>query len=99
MKNNTPIDFKKKPKLIYVEWEDAITMKNGWYIKEDVQEWGENKDWIIKQTGYLIDENKKYILLATKYNPQESEESKFSEITKIPKGWIKKKFNVSFSSS
>lgn len=85
------------PKLIFIEWYDAITMKNGWYIENDVKEWGQNMDWLIKQAGYLIEDNKKYILLASKYNPQESEESKYSEITKIPKGWIKKRVPITFS--
>lgn len=84
-------------KLVYLEWCDAITMKNGWYNAETVKEWGRTQDWKIKQAGYIIEENKKYILLATKYNPQEAEESKFSEITKIPKTWIKKR--ITFFSS
>jgi hypothetical protein len=91
------IDFKKN-KLLYVEWQDAITMKEGWYAKEDVIDWGKSEDWLIKQVGYLIKENKKYILLATKFNPQEYGENKYSEITKIPKGWIKKRRFISSSS-
>jgi hypothetical protein len=81
----------------YIEWYDAITMQNGWYVAEIVKEWGRTEDWIIKQVGYVIEENKDYILLATKYNPQETEEDKYSEITKIPKSWVKKRANVSFS--
>lgn len=87
----------KNKSLIYVEWEDAITMKDGWYAKEDVREWGKSEDWIIKQAGYLVAEDKKYILLATKFNPQEYGDDKYSEITKIPKGWIKKKKVISSS--
>jgi hypothetical protein len=84
-------------KLQYIEWNDAITMQNGWYLIESIKEWGRTNDWKIKQVGYVIEENKNYILLATKYNPQETEEDKYSEITKIPKIWIKKRINVCFS--
>ena len=77
--------------LIYVEWLDAITMKDGWYAKDQAEEWGRSEDWLIKQVGYLIEETKKYVVLATKFNPQRFGDDKFSEITKIPKGWIKKR--------
>lgn len=69
-------------------------MKDGWYVKEDVLDWGKSNDWLIKQAGYLLKENKDYILLATKFNPQSYGEDKYSEITKIPKTWIKKRLNV-----
>lgn len=81
----------KNKKVFYVEWQDAITMKDGWYSEEDVADWGKSEDWLIKQAGYLIKENNKYILLATKFNLQEFGENKYSEITIIPKGWIKKR--------
>lgn len=83
-------------KLYYIEWFDAITMNNGWYNIKTVQTWGSTQDWLIRQAGFILAETKDYILLASKYNPQETEESKYSEITKIPKGWIKKKSIFSF---
>ena len=89
----------KEEELEYIEWCDAIVMKNGWYSKDDVKYWGENEDWKVKQVGYLIEENENYILLATKYNPQEDGDDRFSEITKIPKTWILKRANVSLSFS
>ena len=90
MKNN-------KIKLQYIEWQDAITMSKGWYSQQDLIDWGKLEESVIKQVGYLIEENKKYILLASKFNPQESEEDKFAEITKIPTTWIRKRVNVSVS--
>lgn len=87
----------KKVKLTYIEWEDALTWNDGWHDKEGILEWGRSDDWIIKQAGYVIEENKKYILLANKFNPQQFGEHKYSEITKIPKGWIRKR--ITFSSS
>lgn len=84
-----------KIKLQYIEWCDAITMNNGWYLKEDVRDWGMSEDWLIKQAGYIVEENKKYILLASKYNPQKLGEDRYSEITKIPKTWIKKRRIIS----
>ena len=88
----------KKEILFLIEWGDAITMNKGWYSAADIKEWGKNEDWIIQQVGYIIEENSKYILLASKLNPQESEEPKYSEVTKIPKTWIKKRHKVTFSS-
>ncbi len=89
---------KQKINLVFVEWCDAVTYNDGWIDKESVLEWALNDDWVIKQSGFLIEENKKYIILASKYNPQEYTENKFSEITKIPKTWIKKrKTIISFS--
>ena len=95
MKNKKDIDFKESPKLIYVEWLDAITWKDGWHNRSDVIDWGKSEDWLVKQAGYLVSENKKYILLASKYNPQKYGENLYSELTKIPKGWIKKKRIIS----
>jgi hypothetical protein len=97
-KNKKNVDFKENPKLIYVEWLDAISWKDGWRNKGEIEEWGKSADWLVKQAGYLVDENNKYILLASKYNPQEYGENLYAEITKIPKGWIKKKKTISFSS-
>jgi hypothetical protein len=87
---------KNKFKLIYVEWCDAITMKDGWYNLDDVLNWGKSETWTIRQAGYLIKETKKYILLASKYNYQKSSEDMFSELTKIPRTWIIKKQIISF---
>ncbi len=77
--------------LYFVEWQDAITMPSGWYEKDVCKQWGKSESWLIKQVGYLIDENENYILLATKFNPQQNGENKFSEITKIPKSWVTKR--------
>lgn len=76
--------------LEYIEWCDAITSFDGWTDKQSILEWGKNTNWIIHQAGHVIEENKFYILLASKYNPQDDED-KFSEITKIPTTWIKKR--------
>lgn len=89
MKSNNKI------KLEYIEWNDAITSFDGWTDRNSVIEWGQTEDWIVKQAGYIIDENKDYLLIASKYNPQTDGEDKFSEITKIPKTWIRKRKTIS----
>ena len=45
-KNLVNESFKKKQQ--YMEWFDAITMQNGWYIAETVKEWERTEDWIIR---------------------------------------------------
>lgn len=85
----------KNVKLIYIEWCDAITYTDGWIDRESVIEWAKNDDWIIRQAGFLIEENEKYIILAAKYNPQIETNDKYSELTKIPKTWVKRKKIIS----
>jgi hypothetical protein len=80
--------------LYYVEWCDAITSFDGWSDKDSIKEWGEKEEWIIKQAGYILEDNKEYLLIASKYNPQESDKDRFSEITKIPKTWLRKKIVI-----
>ncbi|MFA6469033.1 MAG: hypothetical protein WCW35_09050 [Bacteroidota bacterium] len=81
----------KKPQLFYIEWTDALTFSEEWLTKEDVCKKYKNEDWLIKQVGYILNETRDYILVASKYNPQENNQDKFAEITKIPTTWIKKK--------
>ena len=85
--------------LTYLEWCDSVSLGYGgnWHEVEDLIDWGKNADWIIKQAGYILDENDEYILIAGKYNPQEDTEDKFSEVTKIPKTWIKTRKELVFS--
>jgi len=88
---------KKKINLLYIEWCDAVTFNTGWENIEDILVWAKTENWVIRQAGFLIIENKEYVLLATKYNPQENSENKFSEITKIPKTWIRKRKTITSS--
>lgn len=75
--------------LVYIEWCDAVANgSNPWLLKEEAIQWGENENWVIRQAGYIIKETKQYILIASKYNPQDDED-RFSELTKIPKTWIR----------
>jgi hypothetical protein len=83
-----------KVKLILLEWCDAITSFDGWTDLDEIIEWGKTEEWIIKQAGYIVEENREYILIASKYNPQRRGD-KYSEITKIPKTWIRKRKIIS----
>lgn len=88
----------KYPQLYYIEWSDAVSTSEGWNSREEVLMWGKNNDCLIKQAGYILEDNKTYLLVASKYNAQEATEDKYSELTKIPKTWLKKKKKIFISS-
>lgn len=78
-----------KPKLVYIEWNDAIYNAN-WFTTEQVQDWAKISKFLIKEVGWLIEENKDFIVLGC----GRKEEDDFTTeqwvgLHKIPKGWIK----------
>jgi len=77
-------------KLIYIEWEDAFAMGNGWHTEEDIDE-TLKKNFIVRETGYVYDENDKYLVIASQYAP---ESEQYGNITKIPKTWIRKRKTI-----
>lgn len=77
----------KKPKLIYIEWGDAIS-NTGWMSFNEALEWGEEEHWIVKNIGWLLKETSSYILLASKYSEGSGE---YGLLHKIPKTWIRKR--------
>lgn len=83
----------KKPKLIYIEWYDAISNSDGWKDKNEALDWGKSTNWLVKESGFLIDENDKYILLANKICPpsNKDEDILYGILKKIPKPWIRNK--------
>lgn len=82
--------------MYYVEWVDAQHF-GGWHTLAEVSDWSAQDDWLIYQAGYLIDQSKDHLVLAGKYNPQEADEDRFSELTRIPAAWIKRKRRLSIS--
>lgn len=82
--------------LIYIEWCDTITGSKSWVDVNDVIEWAESRNWVIKQTGFLIKETKKYILIGNQINEQEGGGCLVSNATKIPTTWILKRKTISF---
>lgn len=56
----------KKPKLIYIEWYDAMVNLSSWITQEEAIEWAENGEGLVKQVGWVIKETKSYILIASR---------------------------------
>ncbi len=81
-------------KLIYIEWEDAMDWNDRWRDEEEVLQWAQNDAWIVKQSGWLMKENKNYIVLASKYSLQDNAETLYSNFSKIPKTWIRKRIDL-----
>lgn len=83
------------PKLVYIEWCDAISDSGGWKYLEEVFEWAEDLHWIVKESGFILKETKDYILLAHKMVPAKNkEENLYGSLKKIPKTWIIKKIDL-----
>lgn len=71
---------KKQPKLMYVEWVDAVA-DVGW--DDDPEKVGIS---LIKSVGWLVKENKNEIVLAADYSDGDT-----NRRMAIPKAWIRNK--------
>lgn len=71
---------KKQPKLMYVEWVDAVA-DVGWDYEVEA-----TKISLIQSVGWLIKENKDEIVLAADYS-----EGDTNRRMAIPKSWIRNK--------
>ena len=79
----------KKYKLIYIEWEDAIS-NSGWKYSDEALEWVEKETSVVKHTGWIIKETKEYILLASRMiDKSEFSGESLGQLQKIPKTWIR----------
>ena len=67
----------KKPKLVYLEWEDAGSPEAGWMDLKEIKVWQGDKA-IVKSVGFLLEENKKFIVIAA-----DNMDDVFNGITKI----------------
>ena len=82
-------------KLIYLEWEDASTLNDGWHTKEEVDDYIKNHKYIISECGFLYKENKKMIILLSRINPKSGDyPEQYAVIHKIPKSWIRKRVDL-----
>lgn len=79
-------------KLIYLEWEDAVSNAR-WFSKKELEWFVEDADaWLVREAGWLISETKRYIIIATSYKPaDEYTDEQFCNLHKIPKTWIRKR--------
>jgi hypothetical protein len=71
----------KEPKIVEIEWEDAISYGNGW--EADGVEYEPMK---CSTVGYLKDSNKKFVSVYQNSNAQ----NEVGNIMVIPRVWITK---------
>ena len=82
-------------KLIYIEWADTVSSGSDWVEKENLNEWIDNTEWIIKQCGFVIKETSKYLLLAGYIKPEDDfTDIQYGHLQKIPKTWIRKRIDL-----
>jgi len=85
----------KKLTLIYLEWADAVSSGSGWTMKEDLDRWIDESEWIIKQCGWILHEDKKHITIVSQIKPEDAfTEAQHGHIQKIPQSWIRKRVNL-----
>ena len=83
-------------KLIYIEWEDAVS-QSGWHSKKDMEEWVSDDNICVKEVGWLYKETKKYIVLVGRLSPYKDHnktDMDYGLLQKIPKTWIRKRKNL-----
>lgn len=83
-----------KSKLIYLEWEDAVTNNAGWVPAEEAKAWAKEKFGLIRECGWVLDENPEFILLSNRMSALSGggfEDPDVGGIHKIPKTWIRKR--------
>lgn len=74
-------------KLVYIEWHDAQDLGQGWKTEEDISS-RVQEEFIVKEVGWLYEETEKYIVIASQKAWQDE---LFGHLTRIPKGWIRKR--------
>lgn len=87
--------MKKKPKLVYIEWADAVANAI-WMLDSEAENWADKgSDWIVKECGFIVKETKEYICLAGRYKPEDNNtDAQFGNLQKIPKTWILKRKTI-----
>lgn len=83
-----------KYKLVYIEWEDAVTNNLKWFSEEQALDWDENISMIVKECGFILKEDKKHIFLINRMTDTRYEEDgslEYGGLHKIPKMWIRKR--------
>ena len=81
----------KNPKLVYIEWCDAVTNR-GWFSRKEIEEWKDTANVYMRHAGWLIEETKEHIILADAHSPGDPfSDEKFLTLHKIPTTWIRKR--------
>lgn len=78
-----------KPKLIYLEWIDAIG-NSRWFTSSEALDWAKNCEWMIREVGWLIYEDDKILCFASSWKvADEYTGEQFGQLHQIPKAWIR----------
>ena len=81
--------------LIYIEWEDASTLNDGWHTKQEVDDYIKHHRYIISECGFLYKETKQMIVMLSRVNPESGDyPEQYAVIHKIPKTWIRKRIDL-----
>ncbi len=82
-------------KLIYLEWEDAVS-RNNWEETNDALEWAKKRCALVRDVGWVLHEDKKQITLAARWQPEDDvfDTEAFGLLQKIPKTWIRKRVDL-----
>lgn len=78
-----------KPKLEYIEWEDAVAPQSGWKSQEACFRWAKNTVCVVKQTGWTVEDTSSYILTVSQILDWGKETPDYSLIQRIPKSWVR----------
>lgn len=83
-----------KPKLIYVEWEDA-TSAGGWHTEDEMTDYFDNASVLIKQIGWVYKETARYLFMYSRVQDWDDRYTDgFGQLQKIPKTWIRKRRTI-----
>lgn len=80
-------------KLVYIEWEDSVS-ETAWRSGEELKKFIEDDNCTVQQIGWILKEDKKYIVIASRQSQTVDYETEFGCIQKIPKGWIRKRVDL-----
>jgi hypothetical protein len=76
------------PKLIYIEWEDAVHNAE-WFAFDLAEAWHDQTQHLIRECGWLVKEDKRGITLAGRFKPADNNtDEQFGGLQWIPKTWI-----------
>lgn len=78
-----------KPKLVYLEWADAVGNAQ-WFHRGEAIQWAATSEWHIREVGWIIHEDDESITFASSWKVADDYTGEqFGQLHKIPKTWIR----------
>lgn len=81
-----PLSANVPPSLVYVEWIDIVATDGGWHSTDELEDWIQNEECVVRQVGFLYRQTDDYIVLVDSY----FDEYNVGYAVKIPMGCVKK---------